>query len=263
MPHITVNDIEIYYEIHGAGPPLLCIEGFTCNRLTWQEFIEPLSSSYQLILFDNRGSGQSSSPDTPYTIKMLAEDTAALLKELNLSKCFAIGHSMGGAILMQLCHTYPGLIRKGILANTFAKVPKRWNWHKDWIAKLIKVNVEKKLLIEGSLAWLYSEEFMNDPKKIQEAVKMIMDDPFPQPLSGLFGQMHALSEWDFRSHLHNIQTPMLIAAGDEDFAFPLFCAEELAEKIPHAELCVFQGQAHMILQERTEDVIKLMKDFFE
>jgi 3-oxoadipate enol-lactonase len=164
MPIVNVNEIEIYYEVHGKGTPLICIGGFTCNRLMWEDYITPLSAHYQLVLFDNRGSGQTSSPDGPYTIKMLAEDTAGLLKALNLSKCYAIGHSMGGAILQYLCFSYPQLIRKGILANTFAKVPNKWKWNMEWTAKLSALGIEKKLFIEGILPWLYSEEFMGDPE---------------------------------------------------------------------------------------------------
>lgn len=262
MPTMKVNEIEIYYEIHGKGLPLICIEGFTCNRLVWKDYIAPLSSHYQLILFDNRGSGQTSSPNGPYTIPMLADDTAGLLKALNISQCYAIGHSMGGAILQQLCISYPALIRKGILVNAFAKTTHKWNWQMQWMDKLTKLGLEKKLLIEGILPWIYSEAFMSNPENIRKVIQDSSNDPYPQSLTGLSGQAQALAKCDLRSHLKEIQTPLVIAAGDEDISFPLFCAEELVEGIPHAELYIFQGQAHMILEERKEELLELIKDFF-
>lgn len=263
MPTIKVNGIEIYYEVHGKGTPLICIEGFTCNRLTWEEYVAPLSAHYQLIIFDNRGSGQSSSPEGPYTIEMLAEDTAGLLKALHVSKCFAIGHSMGAAILQQLCLSHPELVRKGILANAFAKAPNKWKWQMEWTAKLIDLNIDDRLIIEGILPWIYSEEFMGDPEKIQQAVQWSLNNPYPQPLAGLKGQTHALAQFDLRPHLKEIRTPLVVAAGDEDIGFPLFCAEELVENIPEAELYIFQGQAHMILDERKEEFLELIKGYFE
>lgn len=263
MPFINVNEIEIYYELHGKGEPLIFIEGYTCNRLMWEDYIEPLSAHYQLILFDNRGSGQSSAPEHPYTIEMMANDTAGLLKALNISRCYAIGQSMGGAILQQLCIAHPGLVRKGILANSFAKVTNKWKANMEWTAKLIALGIEAKVLVEGVLPWLYSEEFMGNPDKVQMAIQESLKDPYPQPLSGLKGQTHALANCDLRAHLKEIQTPILVATGDEDIGFPLFCAEELVENIPHAELYIFQGQAHMTVVERKDELLELIKDFFQ
>ena len=160
MPTVKVNDIEMYYELHGKGAPLIFIQGFSSNRLTWEEYIEPLSKHYQLILFDNRGSGQTSSTEGHYTIKMLADDTAALLKALAISKCYAVGHSMGGVIVQQMCISHPDLIRKGIIANSFAKAPNKWNSFMEWMKKLIHLKIEKRLFIEGVLPWIYSEEFL-------------------------------------------------------------------------------------------------------
>lgn len=261
MPIAKVNQIELYYEIHGRGPPLLCIAGYSRSSLAWQDLIDPLSSRYQLILFDNRGSGRSSSPETPYSIELLAQDTAELLDTLKISKCFAIGHSMGGPILLQLCISYPQMIQKGILVSSFATVPNKRKRFAKWIKKLIDQGMEKKLLVEGIILWVYSEEFLSNEKKTQMAIDNILNDPYPQPKSGLLGQMQALLDVDLRPHLNQIKTPLLIASGDEDIGFPLFCAEELMEHIPHAELYIFHKQAHMIVEERKEELLKLIHTF--
>ena len=263
MPTIKVNEIEMYYEIYGTGKPLILIAGFTCDQSMWAEYVAQLSSHYQIILFDNRGSGQTSSPEEPYTIKMMADDTAGLLKALHISQCYAVGHSMGAMILQQLCLSYPHLIRKGILANPFAKVPNKWKWNMEWTLKLMAHGINVKLLSEGILPWIYSEEFMGDPEKIQNAIERCLTNLHPQPLSGMIGQMHALINGDLRTSLREIQTPLVVATGDEDIGFPLFCAELLVENIPHAELYIFQGQAHMVVEERKDEFLELIRDFFE
>ncbi len=261
MPTATVSEIEIYYEIHGQGPPLLCIAGYARDHRCWQDFIAPLSSKYQLILFDNRGAGQSSSPENPYSIEMLAQDTAGLLTALKIPKCFAIGHSMGGTILLQLCITHPQLIQKGILVNSFAALPNKRRLQTLWMEKLIKMEVEKRLLAMEAIIWAYSEDFLGNDEKIQTAVDRIMADF--QPLSGLMGQIQALLNIDLRPYLNQIKTPLVIASGDEDISFPLFCAEELVEHIPHTELYIFHKQAHMIIEERKEELLELMRTFLQ
>src|SRR3990167_7122835 len=67
MPHLPANNIELYYEQHGTGPDLILIGGLTSDHNIWRSTIRPLSPHFRILIFDNRGSGQSSTPDYPYT----------------------------------------------------------------------------------------------------------------------------------------------------------------------------------------------------
>ncbi|MEW6426296.1 MAG: alpha/beta hydrolase, partial [Bacillota bacterium] len=75
---INVNGINLYCEIHGSGEPLLLIEGFGYSSWMWYRQVPELSKHYQLIVFDNRGVGESDKPDVPYSIEMMADDAAGL-----------------------------------------------------------------------------------------------------------------------------------------------------------------------------------------
>ena len=67
MPFIQANGIDIYYELHGKGEPLVLISGFTEDHTAWDEVVETLAQSFCVLVFDNRGAGQTTSPKTPFT----------------------------------------------------------------------------------------------------------------------------------------------------------------------------------------------------
>ena len=79
MPKVRVNDIEMYYEIHGKGTPLVHIGGLAGDARTWIRQIEHLSQHFQVLCFDNRGTGRTDCPDRPYSTKLFADDTVGLM----------------------------------------------------------------------------------------------------------------------------------------------------------------------------------------
>ena len=84
MPNIKTNNIELYYEIHGAGQPLVLITGLGYPLWQWHKMVPFLAEHFQVITFDNRGVGQSDKPAGPYTAQLLAADTAGLLDALGI-----------------------------------------------------------------------------------------------------------------------------------------------------------------------------------
>ena len=103
LPKIKVDDINIYYEIHGDGPPLLMITGLGAN-INWytDEYIEEFAKHFKLIILDNRGTGRTDITDKEFSIKMLAEDAVGLMKALKIDKFYLMGTSMGGMISQEL-----------------------------------------------------------------------------------------------------------------------------------------------------------------
>ena len=118
MPKIESNGIEIYYEIHGSGQPLLLITGLGYGLWYWQKLAAELSDHFQVIVFDNRGAGKSSQPEGPYSVPMMAADTAGLMDALELKGVAVLGHSLGGFIAQELVVSRPDLVGKLILAST-------------------------------------------------------------------------------------------------------------------------------------------------
>src|SRR3984893_5168212 len=102
MPRQRVDDIEVYYEVHGAGPrTLVMIRGLGSNLLSWYEQIDEFSRHYKCVVFDNRGAGRTDKPDAPYSIKQMADDTAGLMDALGSVRSALLGISMGGMIAQE------------------------------------------------------------------------------------------------------------------------------------------------------------------
>ena len=118
MPRTTANGIEIYYETHGKGQPLILISGIGYTNWQWYRMVPFLAGQFQVITFDNRGVGQTDKPTGPYSAQMLAADTAGLLDALGLEKAITLGHSMGGFIAQAIALDFPHKVDKLILCST-------------------------------------------------------------------------------------------------------------------------------------------------
>src|SRR5437762_12906172 len=107
MPHARINDIDLYYEIHGQGDWVLLIPGLGSDAATWQPLVSDLKTKYRFVLMENRGSGRSSKPEGPYTTSQMADEAAALMDHLSIERTHVIGKSMGGMIAQILGGRYP------------------------------------------------------------------------------------------------------------------------------------------------------------
>ena len=119
MPFIAVRDINVYYEIAGAGPRLLYISG-TGNDLRRKPnvFDSPLVEHFTVLSYDQRGLGQTDRPETPYTMADYAEDANALLGAVGWDRCVVMGVSFGGMVAQEFAMRYPKRIEKLVLACT-------------------------------------------------------------------------------------------------------------------------------------------------
>jgi 3-oxoadipate enol-lactonase len=129
MPYVKVNDIQMYYEIHGDGEPLLLIVGLGTDISEWEGIIHWLAQTYKVLAFDNRGAGRTDKPDTPYSIEMMADDTAGLMQTLGNQQAHIFGISMGGRIALALALRYPTSVKKLVLVSTSARSIKNWRRH--------------------------------------------------------------------------------------------------------------------------------------
>ena len=108
MPTLKLPDTEIYYEVHGDGPPFLFCSVTGLDHQAWKFHQVPeFSRDHKVIVFDYRGTGKSSKTIQKYSIKMFTDDAAALLDHLNVEQAIVCGHSMGGVVAQLLALDYP------------------------------------------------------------------------------------------------------------------------------------------------------------
>ncbi|MDP1835399.1 MAG: alpha/beta hydrolase [Chlamydiales bacterium] len=249
MPHVNVNGLKMYYEVHGKGYPLVLVAGYTCDVNLWALVLDSLSSHYQVIVFDNRGVGQTDSPEEPYTIEMMADDTIELTRELGIDRFHTLGHSMGGCIAQRIAAMFPESVDKVIIANSssFFNVTTRMNFR--FFTRLRELKVDLKLLVEGILPWLYSPEFLTTPENVKLIVQLATHNPRPQTVEGQKNQMNALLTFDARPWLESIKAKTLVICGEKDITSPPSDAAFSAEHIANSQLLTIPGVAHLPLIE--------------
>jgi pimeloyl-ACP methyl ester carboxylesterase len=125
MPSVQVNDIAIYYELHGAGEPLVLINGLAADVSEYGDMIRWLAKRFTVLAFDNRGAGRTDKPHTPYSIEQMAADTAGLMQALGMKQAHVLGISMGGRIALALTLWHPGLVNRLVLVSTSAQGVRR------------------------------------------------------------------------------------------------------------------------------------------
>ena len=107
MKKISINGIELAYERHGKGASLILLHGYPLDHHLWNEVVPILKDTFDLIIPDLRGFGESTTVDTPYTMNDFASDLAGLLDQLGIQKAAIAGHSMGGYVALAYARLYP------------------------------------------------------------------------------------------------------------------------------------------------------------
>ena len=251
MSQIEVNGASFYYEIRGAGPPLVLIAGFTRDHTLWAPMLSRLSAHFQVMVFDNRGVGRTKDDGRELSAELLAEDVKALMQALHLQKPYLVGQSMGGCIAQRVASTYPEEISGLGLLVTSAK----WRAAALYALKgqltLRQHGVPLELLFESTFPWVFGERFLDSPANIEMARKAFLSNPYPQSIEDHARQFAILERFDGRADLQNIKAPTLILYGKEDLLAPPSDAAFLSEHIPHAHIEGFDG-GHGLIVEAAE-----------
>ncbi len=264
MPFVNVNSVRLFYEVKGSGAPIIFISGFGADHLVWDFVSESVSQEFKVITFDNRGVGQSDSPDVSYGIETMAEDAVLLLDALNIENAHVVGHSMGTSIAMTLAAKYPEKINKLILCNGFVSMNARANYLFDVINQLIDEEVSAESLGQVFMPWGYSNETLADlesNKLLMEYFDLMQNNPYPQTHIGYCRQFAALKAFDATELLPQIQAPTLVIAGEDDILTPPKGAQYLAEHISNAKFHLFKKSGHMTHLEYPYKFVELVKLF--
>ena len=262
MPKVKVGDINIYYEIHGKGEPLVMIAGFTMSTAFWFKAVPVFSREYRLVVFDNRGAGQSDKPDVPYTIDMMTDDLAGLLDAIGIDSAHIFGHSMGGAIAQQFALRYPRRVRGLILASTGFGGPHAVINNnpevKPFFERMPSLPLKEVVMEWLRLFWI--QDFIdNNPGFVQELIAKITEHPTPP--HGQMRQGQAIASHNTYERLPEIKAPTLVITGDADILVPAENARIMASRIPGAELVILKNMGHHFMFEAEDESNRVMLDF--
>ncbi len=239
MPIAKLDHINIYYEVHGKGEPLLLLADIAEDSQTWQFIVSNLSKHFQMILLDNRGSGRSDSPNQPYSIEQFAIDSVALLDYLKIPKAHVLGHGMGGFIAQEIAIQYPERVVKLVLECTAPYSTIRNNQLYRLFENLLESGIDKKLWLRNFYHWIYSQKFLENLQFIDALIEFNLNYPYAQSKTGFKRQIEALSKYDSRTRLSKITAETLVIIGEEDILIRAKDAEKLYQGITMASYPIF------------------------
>lgn len=254
MPTAQVNKINIYYEVHGEGEPLVLIAGLGSDSQSWQFVINSISKHFQVIILDNRGVGRSDSSAPPYSIKNMAKDIVSLMDYLKLDAAHILGHSMGGYIAQEIAINYPDRVLKLILESTAPFSSARNNILFDTFFRSWKSGMDMELWLRQFLFWLFTPKTFQNEKFINSYIKYTLDYPYPQSIEGFHGQVQAIAGFNSTDSLHKIQSETLIIIGEEDILIRPKEADLLYQGISRASYPTYmENAAHNIHGEASKN----------
>ena len=262
MPKINVNGCDIYYEVHGQGDPLMMIMGLRRNMEWWYHQLPVLSKRFKVIAFDNRGAGRSDKPEMDYSIRLFADDTAALMDELGIDHAHVLGISMGGYIAQELAINYPEKVADLILGCTSCGGEKVVLMKADRLEKFTANDgLTPEEILQKDMDIYFSDGFIeNNPKAVEQFSEISMR--YYQPVHAFQRQFAACLDHDTVSRLHRISQPILIMAGDDDPLVPPENSHTLKGLLPEAKLSVFPKGRHCFFIEYFERFNQEVISFF-
>lgn len=261
IPNIKIGDVNMYYEVHGEGEPLVLITGLSSDHKTWLPFLPAFTNNYRVLIMDNRGIGQTEYPDAQFSVDDMADDTSGLMDKLGIETAHVIGHSLGGRIAQKLVLNYPEKVKSLILCATSASQPKRSKLMLNTLADEINNGMSLGALLKIMMGISFTENSFQNVDAINQRIDSRAEGLNSDYARNFARQVKASADYDTTSELNQIKVPTLVLAADNDFIFPLEFVKELADGIPGASLTIMKGTGHSLLLEKPEEFMKLTLGF--
>jgi pimeloyl-ACP methyl ester carboxylesterase len=250
MPKLNRDGVDIYYEIHGSGPPLLLTHGYSSTSAMWQGQIAALSKQHQLVLWDMRGHGHSDYPSDPsaYSEALTVADMAALLDEVGADKAIVGGLSLGGYMSLAFYRAHPDRVCALLIIDTgpgFKKDEAREAWNKR--------------------ARDNGDRFDREGLQFLKSLSRERSSVTHRDASGLAHAARGmLTQRDARviETLPDIKVPSLVVVGADDTPF-LAASDYMAAKIPGAQKAVIPAAGHAVNIDQPQAFIDAVLPFLD
>ena len=256
MSTAKVGDVDLYYEEHGHGDPLLLIMGLAADSTAWLFQVPAFAEHYRTITFDNRGVGRSAKPAGPYTITAMAKDAVGLLDMLGIARTHVVGVSMGGMVAQELALHHPERVRGLVLACTFPEPDEDVAQQREaTIAQLggtadaagaLQIDpsrLDPMMLFQTLLPRVFTPTFMQEEMpKLMQLFGGALQWGFS--MDAILAQVAAVMGHSTTDRLHQIAAPTLVITGDADLLISPANSDILAREIPNARLVKVPGGSH-------------------
>jgi pimeloyl-ACP methyl ester carboxylesterase len=201
--YAEVNGINLYYEVHGTGRPMILLHGGLGSGEMFAPILPTFTERRQVILVDLQGHGRTADIDRPIDISLMADDIAALIDHLGLDRPDVVGYSLGGGVALLTAVKYPEKVGRLVSASAHVRTDA----------------IPPEMRAQQSQVNAAAAEFMKDTPMYQGYVRVApRPEDFPRLLDKIGESM--AHEFDFTEEVRGLQVPTLIVAGDADMAPP-------------------------------------------
>ncbi len=264
MPFVHVADgTRIHYEVTGrpGATPILMIQGLGASKNAWNLQRIAMATRFRSISLDNRGAGRSDKPTQPFTLEQMADDAIAVLDAAGVETAHVVGASMGGVISQIIAVKYPHRVRSLTLVCTACR---NHPWRQELLQTWARTAEEKGMIEVGKEAaqWVMSPRSF---RRLVPAFTWMGPLAALRPRHSFVSQIQAILDTreDLVDELSSITAPTMVIVGNQDILTPRGDSEEIAERIPNAELVVISGAAHGLMMEHSTTFNKILIEFLQ
>lgn len=274
MPFITVSPeytapVDLYYEDHGDGQPVVLIHGFPLSGAAWEKQLPALmSAGYRTITYDRRGFGNSSQPATGYDYDTFAGDLSVIMNQLDLRDAILVGHSMGtGEVTRYLSMFGSPRVSQAVMISPIPPFLLKTADNPEGVDQSVFDGFSAQIMVDR---FAYQTSFLNDFFNYDQTKgKQVSEEAYRAnwnlaTRASAIGTLACVQAWqtDFRPDLPRIDVPVLIIQGDADRVLPFpKTGQRLQPMLPGSQLVTLPGAPHGIPWTHSDDVNRAMMEF--
>lgn len=254
--YASVNGLKLYYEIHGSGRPLVLLHGGFMTIDTFEPLLPALAATRQVIAVELQGHGHTADIDRPLSYELMADDVAALIKQLGLENADILGYSLGGGVALQTAIRHPDVVRKLVVMSATYTTE---GWYPEVRAAMGTIDGEA--LVGTPLHETYVKSAPRPEDWVTFVAKM--------------RQLLGVETYDWAEDVAAMKVPTLILVGDNDHLRPAHAVEMHGllgggkvdvygtGALPQSQLMVLPGTSHFTIANRTDLLLPIITPFLD
>lgn len=265
MPFVNCNGIQIHYQSHGIGTPIIFFSETACAGDIWNTFQVPeFSRDHMVVIHDYRGTGKSTKPTTQYSCDDFVDDAVAILDRLNAGPAILLGHSMGGRVVVLMALKYPRKVEKLIVASVGPGVSAAPPIPFKMCKEMVEWGYERYVR-EHSLEVGWTPEYIKQhPDRVENFLRVRMNN-LPA-LDDYLRHVVARQACDISGRLHEIKHPTLVLVGDKDHGSATgvshrIASEAMAKALPNSQYAVIANEAHNYFMTNPDEAHLIIRKF--
>ena len=255
------DGVRIHYEVLGrrGAPVVLMIQGLGADKHGWDMQRYLLAVRYRVIAFDNRGAGRSDKPFSSYSLEAMADDALAVMDACDAERAHVVGASMGGALALLFADRHLERVSSLTLVCTAGR---NHQWRRELLESWATAATEQGMgaMSREAARWVIGPRSF---RRLMPVFGWLGPLGLNRPAHAFTAQVRAILAHDDSTvdMLHQITCPAMVVVGNQDILTPRGDSEELAEKLPNAELVVISGAAHGLMVEHATTFNRVLFEF--